>query len=111
MSCAVDQPNTAWDVLRHKIESLRDVLLEQGSIVRKRRSGRTYGYLRYYTNGPGGRKQRSLYVGDDGNVNRVEALLAEMRAPAAFWRETVQLADLACRITPPLLRRAHPARP
>jgi hypothetical protein len=104
LSDSLDLTGARWQTLRKEIESLREFLVEQGSIVRKWRSGKAYAYLRFYATGPSGRTQRSLYIGDDGFVKRVEALLEEMRAPKEFLRETLQLAKLACCVARPLLR-------
>jgi hypothetical protein len=93
-----------WDKLRRKLEDLRHVLVGQGSLVRKKNRWQSYWYLRYHETTATGRKQRSVYVGDDDNAKRVRTLLDEIRAPEEFLRETLLLANLARSVVRPLLR-------
>src|SRR5438105_3747456 len=96
-----------WVTLRRKLEELRTVLTTQGSLVRIKKRGQRYWYLRYYEPTPNGRVQRSLYVGSDSNAERVRELLTQMRAPGEFLRETLRLANLARHVVRPLLRRTE----
>jgi hypothetical protein len=83
-----------WQVLRHKIEALRPLLRTQGSLVCKQQCGQVRWCLRYYDTVEEVRTQRTLYVGNDAHSERVRALLADIRAPGAYLRETLRLADL-----------------
>jgi hypothetical protein len=94
--------------LRARVEALGPVLRDQGTLVRKRRGGRDYWYLRFYTSGPEGRKYRSLYVGDDAGADLVRTLLVELRAPATFRAESLALAESALRLGRVLRRSGRP---
>jgi hypothetical protein len=107
MSETVEGDSARWDVLRRRIEGLRTVLVSQGSLVTKRQGRNTSWYLRYVEGGPGGRKQRSLYIGGEDDARRVQALIDDIRAPGEFQRETFRLVDLACHAFRPLLRRGN----
>lgn len=107
MQVSVDDTGSGaarWDHLRRKIENLRHVLVGQGSLVQKKNRGQSYWYLRYHETTPTGRKQRSVYVGDDDNAQRVRIWLDEIRAPEEFLRETLLLANLARSVVRPLIR-------
>jgi hypothetical protein len=105
MSDTVNDGSDRWKVLQHRIEGLRAILVIQGSLVSKRRGRYTFWYLRYFESGPGGRKQRTVYIGGEDDARRVQAMIDEFRAPGEYQRETLRLVDLACRAVRPLRRR------
>ena len=74
-------------------------------MVRLKKRGKWYWYLRYYDPDPSSRKQRSLYIGSEENAERVRGLLEQVRAPDEFLRQTLRLAELARQVVRPLLRR------
>jgi hypothetical protein len=94
-----------WGELRHRLQELQSVLATQGSLVRLKKRGQWYWYLRYYDPDPSSRKQRSLYIGSEENAQHVRELLEQIRGPGEFLRETLQLANLARHVVRPLLRR------
>jgi hypothetical protein len=100
-----------WDKLLRKLQELRSVLMTQGSLVRLKKRGQWYWYLRYYDPDPSSRKQRSVYVGNEENAERVRQLLERIRAPGEFLRETLHLADLARHVVGALLRRVERNEP
>jgi hypothetical protein len=114
VSSAVDDSNgksAGWEKLRRRLQELRPVLTTQGSLVRLRKRGQWYWYLRYYDPDPSSRKQPSLYIGSEENAQRVRELLAQIRAPGEFLRETLRLADFARHVVRPLLRRGDHVEP
>jgi hypothetical protein len=100
-----------WDKLRRKLQELRPVLITQGSLVKLKKRGQWYWYLRYYDPDPGSRKQRSVYIGSEEIAQRVRQLLEQIRAPGEFLRETLLLADLVRHVVRPLLRRGDRSEP
>ena len=62
LEAAEQDADARWSALQGKIEAQRDVFARQGSLVRKRRRGHLYWYLRYYDYEATGRRQRSLPV-------------------------------------------------
>jgi hypothetical protein len=87
------------------------VLTTQGSLVRLKKRGQSYWYLRYYDPDPNSRKQRSLYIGSEANAQHVRDLLEQIRAPVEFLRETLRLVALARYVARPLLRRGDRTEP
>ena len=100
----LQEPNALHEDLRRRIENARRWLVDQGSLVAKRRGDRTYWRLRYYEYGPDGRRHRSIYIGSAENAELARELLAEIRAPEAYYRQTLELAALVRRAVRPLLR-------
>jgi hypothetical protein len=114
VSSAVDDTtgkNAGWEKLQRKLQELRPVLTTQGSLVRLKKRGQWYWYLRYYDPDPSSRKQRSLYIGKEANAQHVRDLLEQIRAPGEFLRETLRLADFARHVVRPILRRGDRVEP
>jgi hypothetical protein len=97
-----------WLALRQRLMELRSLLESQGSLVRRMKRGQGYWYLRYYEPQPGGRRQRTIYVGGDDQARRVQDLLDQFRAPNQFMDETLKLIAVARRLVRPLLQRNRP---
>jgi hypothetical protein len=93
-----------WEQLKQKIERVHGLLVNQGTLVTKKRDQRTYWALRYYELVGGKRKQRCIYIGDNESAQRVRGLLKAIRAPHEFFEETLTLAKLAVCIVRPLVR-------
>jgi hypothetical protein len=86
-----------WGDLNQTIEAKRQLLVQQGSVVRKLSKDRWYACLRYREPDETGRLvQRSIYLGTDPElVRRVEARLQGLRASRQELTELLGLVRLA----------------